>query len=406
LYKHLQEIKLQESEFKKKYNFNINRNNQFESFSKDILKKYNVSIYEIVSSEEKDRKKIKEIFFKIRDEFNMLLIELKEITKESDIYADIIEKLEESHELKNEFKKLKILQQRVKEEPTITKRRAILLELKKDIECYEKRAFSLFMERSSSNIKEEIFKEEHKSQKLKIEINIIVEKLKLLEPNYQFKFNIKEDSSRLELIKDELKVAYAKIKKSKILKDRLLELISDIDNPDLNAKVSHLSLQTELTKAQYKEISNEIKLYKEQEKNREDSELIIDNVVGGLQELGYEIVDEDIEKLKNQKEVLIDIDQEYKLKVTLKDSSYKIRFIKHIFNDIEPSQNEKQRDMEIMTKWCGDYDRLLEILAQNGLAVEHKIKLEPDIDDIEYVVVESQEEGSIVKKSTIHYQSI
>jgi len=387
---YIKEIKLREDELLNKYNLKVNYRNEFEIFLKETIRKYETSIYEILSLEESDRKKVQEKLSNIREKLKSIELELKEIAKESDIYAEIIEKLEESNELKNELIELKILQQRIKEEPTITKRRAILVELKKDIECYEKRAFSIFMEQNSSNIKEEIFEKEHKSQKLKREIVIIVEKLKILEPNYQFKFNIKEENSRLELIKDELKIVYAKFKKSKLFKDSLVEMRKSIDSFDLSLKIGSL-LKSELTPQQYGEIKDEIMNHIIKQKAKEEKELILNNVVGGLKELGYEIVEEAVEQLKAQKEVVIDIDKEYKLKVTLKESGYNIRFIKHLFNSLEPTQNERQRDREVMTKWCGDYDRLIEILAQNGLAIEHKIKLEPDIDDITYIVIESKD---------------
>jgi hypothetical protein len=402
---YIKEIKLREDELKTKYNLVVNYSDKFEKFIDETMQKYNTSIYKILSSEEIDRKEIQQRVSKIREECNRLRIELQEIEKELSIYNETIDTLEKSDKMRGEFNKIVALHRSIKNQSTILKRKELLRELKEQIEQYETKSFELFMQNSSTQIEEELFIEEHKSQKIKREIVMVVEKIKIVEPSYLFELDIEQESSRLELIKDEVKVIYAKIKKSKLLKDKILDLVQGINNPDLDSKVSLFVSKSQVTQTEYKQLTQEIESYIADTKAKEQQELIVNNVIGGLKELGYEIVDEDIERLKAKEEVLIDIDEEYKLKVILVDNSYKIRFIKHLSSQTEPTQTEQQRDMEVMKKWCGDYDKLLQFLAQNGLGVEHKIKLEPDVDDIEYVVVESKEKGKQDDNSKVHYQS-
>jgi hypothetical protein len=403
---YIKEIKLREDELKTKYNLVVNYSDKFEKFIDKTMQKYNTSIYKILSSEEVDRKEIQQRVSKIREECNRLRIELQEIEKELSIYNETIDTLEKSDKMRGEFENIVALHRSIKNQSTILKRKELLRELKEQIEQYETKSFELFMQNSSTQIEEELFIEEHKSQKIKREIVMVVEKIKIVESSYLFEFDIEQESSRLELIKDEVKVVYAKIKKSKLLKDKILDWVQGINNPDLDSKVSLFVSKVQVTQSEYKQLTQEIESYIADTKAKEQQELIVNNVIGGLKELGYEIVDEDIERLKAKEEVLIDIDEKYKLKVILVDNSYKIRFIKHLSSQTEPTQTEQQRDIEVMKKWCGDYDKLLQFLAQNGLAVEHKIKLEPDMDDIEYVVVESEEKGKQDVNGTIKVKGL
>lgn len=319
---------------------------------------------------------------------NLLYIELIEINNDLDIYGNVIKKLERHNEINHLFEKLVTLHQSIYVKSTVDEKKTLLLQLKADIDHYEAELLKLFMASNRNFINEEIMIEEHRSDKLKREINMLVEKVKFIEPNYQFNFDIQQEVHRLELIHDEIKVVYVKLKKQKLLKEELLTLVSKIDNPDLKEKVFIFLQKVEIEREEYLRLKEEIRTYHQHQEKSEKRKVITHIVIDGLQSLGYEIVDEDKERLKAQEEVLIDLEDDYKLKVIFQENnSYKIRFIKQVLEGSELSQNEQQRDKEVLTKWCREYDTLVEFLAQNGLEVTHKIKLEPDVEDIEYVVV-------------------
>lgn len=231
-----------------------------------------------------------------REILRLLRMELIEINQDLDIYGNVIKKLERHNEMNHLFEKLVTLHQSIYLKSTVDERKTLLLQLKADIDHYEVEyeveLLKLFMASNSSFINEEILIEEHRSDKLKREINMVIEKVKFIEPNYRFNFDINQEVYRLELIYDEIKVAYVKLKKQKLLKEELLALVSEIDNPDLKEKVFIFFQKVEIEREEYLHLKQEIKAYHQNQEKNEERKMIANIVIDGLQSLGYEIIDE------------------------------------------------------------------------------------------------------------------
>lgn len=389
----IKEIEKRERELKSRYNITLNYANQLKKISKEIMPKYDKSILEILSSEKQDREKFQNSLLTIRERLNLLKVEYKEIDKELEIYQTIIEQLEQPKSLDKPFQKILKLHKSIANSADIKTKKSLLNSLKEEIESYKDRVFEQYIiAHRLDDIKEEKIVEQHKSDKIRQEIEINLEKLTALKPNYQFPFDIEKESDRLELIRDNLKIEYAQAKKEKSFKDKLSELSSGIDNPDLNSKVALFIEKECFNLDEYEQLKQEIEAYQTQEQHKAENELIADEVIRNLKELGYTIVDEEKKRLKESKTVYIDIDNGYKLKVNFKsDNSFKIKFIRYVSSGYTPTSYDKQKDEEMVSKWSSDYDKLIALLAQNGLAIEHKIRLEPNGEDVEYVV-EAEEE--------------
>ena len=392
--KAIKELEKSEKEFKERYNVTVDYAKQLKKISNEILSKYDKSVSDISSLEEKDRESFKNHLATIKEKLNFLKVECKEIDKELELYETIIEDLEQPKSLNKLFQKIVKLHKSIYNPANIESKKSQINHLKEEIEHYKDRLFEQYIVTYGlDNIEEEKIEEEHKSNKIRQEIEISIEKLTMLKPNYQFKFDIEKDSSnRLELIRDNIKIEYANAKKEKSLKDRLSELNSEIDNPDLDLKVTMFIEKEGFNFEEYEQLKQEIEAYQAQEEYRAENELIVDEVIQNLKEIGYTIVDEKEKQLKELQTVNIDIDDGYKLKVNFKsDNSFKIKFIRHVSSDYGLTSYDKQKDREMISKWCSDYDNLVALLAQNGLVVEHKIRLEPDAEDVEYIV-EAEEE--------------
>ena len=389
----IKEIEKREKEFKGSYNITFNYANQLKKISKEILPKYDKSILEILSSEKKDREKFQNSLSTIREKLNLLKVECKEIDKELEIYQTVIEQLEQPKSLAEPFQKIIKFYKSISEATEIKTKKSLLNQLKEEIEGYKDRLFEQYIVTHGLDIEEEKIVEEHKSNKIRQEIEINLEKLMVLKPNYQFRFDVEKERDRLELIRDNIKIEYAQAKKDKSFKDRLSELISGIDNPDLSSKVALFIKKDNFKLDEYEQLKQEIEAYQAQEQYQAENKLIADEVIRNLKELGYTIVDEEEKRLKELKTVYIDIDDGYKLKVNFRsDNSFKIKFIRYVSGDYSPTSYDKQKDIDMVSKWSNDYDKLVELLAQNGLAVEQKIRLEPDGEDVEYVVQEEDEQ--------------
>ena len=389
----IKEIEKRERELKSRYNITLDYANQLKKTSKEILPKYDKSILEILSSEKKDREKFQNSLLSIREKLNLLTVECKEINKELEIYQTIIEQLEQPKPLDEPFQKIIKLHKSIAKSTDIKTKKSLLNHLKEEIESYKDRLLEQYIiTHGLDNIEEDKIEEEHKSNKIRQEIEISLEKLIVLNPNYQFTFDMEKERDRLELIRDNIKIEYAQAKKEKSFKDRLSELSSGIDNPDLNSKVALFIKKEHFNLDEYKQLKQEIETHQAQEQYQAENELIADEVIRNLKELGYTIVDEEKKRLKESKTVYIDIDDGYKLKVNFKsNNSFKIKFIRYISSDYSPTSYDKQKDEEMVSKWSNDYDKLIALLAQNGLAIEHKIRLEPNGEDVEYVVQEEEE---------------
>lgn len=121
--------------------------------------------------------------------------------------------------------------------------------------------------------------------------------------------------------------------------------------------------------------------------------LLQKNIKETLEKIGYQIIDSLlIEKLTKGEIIYIDIpySDEYKVQLRLtEDNQIYFRLVK--FTDsLTPTSYEKQKDLEIAQKWCKDYDKILELLKENGIIIENIKRIEPEETEITYILKEEK----------------
>jgi len=98
-------------------------------------------------------------------------------------------------------------------------------------------------------------------------------------------------------------------------------------------------------------------------------------------ELGYSVVKDDLmEELSMGKivEIKTPFGEDYMLRLKYEDDGLKIMFVRYVEDEKNLSEYEKHKDIAIAKKWCSDYDKIKQLLSQEGIMIEDKIRIEPE----------------------------
>ena len=314
----------------------------------------------------------REIEEKIDELINKLLKKIEEARKSKDIqqleelYQNMPEDLkEEKQKLSNEILRLKLEKQRTKQ--------------KKD-----------------EKLKEEDY--DNKVEELKQKAKVFYEKLNKISPQDAIRLkplveelkNVK-DKSRASAIVSEIKYTYTKAVQehvmSEVLKEDVKYAYADIEIPKVKDMVREFLRKEKVSREEYDSLNRKIReiLLKEQieKANKKRMEEEVKLIYKKLREMGYYIVDEGImERLLAGEIVEINTpfgeDYVLRLKFDEKEKNMTIKFVRYVEDEKSLSEYDKAKDISIAKRWCKDYDKLIELLKENGIFFENIRRIEPE----------------------------
>ena len=330
-----------------------------------------------------------------------LIKELKEIGEPKD------------PELKKEFIKLKSdLYKLIKEQNFIEAFERILITLPKlrTIKDKDKRKEEIKKHiqgepkitlRDTSEKLEKIYKENEDLDKLRLELKSYINMIKDLDEEvyHYFKPLIEQvenssDKAQLESLVNKLKLEYKKLKQkvtlTNIYKEDIKHMLEKTTIGDLKLKGEKLLKQKYISSEEFSEFYEEYIVLTSQEKKKKE---VIDKLKKSFEELGYKFEKDESTDIKLLKGDITYLDtplgDEYKLAVKLEGNKLITRFTRLVADEKELaslSEYDKIKDVEKAKEWCSDYNRLLNVMEKNGVEMEPKLIVEPNIDKIYYEI--------------------
>lgn len=340
--------------------------------------------------------------------------------KKKDVLLNLIRELKEigepkDKELKKEFLQLKSdLYKLIKEQKYIEAFEKILITLPRlrTIKDKDKRKEEIKKHiqgkprvtlRDTSEKLEKIYKENEKLDKLELEIKSYLEMIEKLDRDVYAALQplVKQaksysDKSKLETLVEKLKLEYKKLKKkitlTKIYKDDIKEMIEKTTVKELKKKGEELLNQKYISGEEFSEFYEEYIVLSSQEKKKRE---VIDKLKKSFEELGYKFKKDETTNVKLLKGDITYVDtplgDEYKLAVKLEGNKLITRFTRLVADEKELAsltEYEKIRDVEKAKEWCSDYNKLLTVMEKNGVEMEPKLIVEPNIDKIYYEIAD------------------
>ena len=395
----IQTLKFKGDQYLNLYTLDIARTPYHEKILENWIKDFNEEALKI-------KRKIAEYIFdtdKKKEVLLNLIRELKEIGEPK------------NKELKKEFLKLKSdLYKLIKEQKYIEAFERILITLPRlrTIKDKDKRKEEIKKHiqgqpritlRDTSEKLEKIYRENEKLDKLELEIKSYLDIIKKLDMDV---YNALEplvnqvksysDKTKLETLVDKLKLEYKKLKQkitlTKIYKDDIKEMIEKTTVKELKEKGEKLLNQKYITSEDFSEFYEEYIVLSSQEKKKRE---VIDKLKKSFEELGYKFKKDETTDVKLMKGDITYVDtplgDEYKLAVKLEGNKLITRFTRLVADERELatlSEYEKIKDVEKAKEWCSDYNKLLTVMEKNGVEMEPKLIVEPNIDKIYYEIAD------------------
>ena len=255
--------------------------------------------------------------------------------------------------------------------------------------------------RDTSEKLEKIYQENEKLDKLRLEINSYMNMIKDLDEDvYHYLKPLVEqvegssDKSQLESLVNKLKLEYKKLKQkitlTNIYKEDIKSMLEKTTIGELKLKGEKLLKQKYISSEEFSEFYEEYIVLTSQEKKKKE---VIDKLKKSFEELGYKFDEDESTDIKLLKGDITYLDtplgDEYKLAVKLEGNKLITRFTRLVADEKELatlSEYDKIRDVEKAKEWCSDYNRLLNVMEKNGVEMEPKLIVEPNIDKIYYEI--------------------
>ncbi|MDD2715786.1 MAG: hypothetical protein PHW04_07840 [Candidatus Wallbacteria bacterium] len=217
-----------------------------------------------------------------------------------------------------------------------------------------------------------------------------------------------ESHERLQMIRDEAQLKYGKLKEDlawdKVCREELEWLVEQlIEVPQAGAvleKVRKLLASRIVTRQETAGISKLVSEFLAEQAMREakEQERVADSVRQALEALGYEVLkdfpgDDLAARLSRGEAVYLDSKWSgYKVLLKMSRNGELItRLVRVVGTPDEQkriSADQRQKDREISLEWCRDYDRFKAKLSELGFKLETKLRLEPEENEIQYIVDE------------------
>lgn len=203
---------------------------------------------------------------------------------------------------------------------------------------------------------------------------------------------------RLEMVRDNIKVRYGKVKEdaawTSVYKETLCKIrekVASFENSrELLAIMGQIMDERHIDKNEYESIlKRATEFIIGAEMKRETASRLRQNLEG----LGYSVIGGDETGSGIEKEEVVYLDTRWDgYKVLAKftvDGELSTRIVRVVSSEEEKSSvstYQRQKDKEIARQWCKDYDRFLENLRYEGLATDIKLRKEPDTEEVIYII--------------------
>ncbi len=316
---------------------------------------------------------------KLKEEFLKLKSDLYKLIKEQNFieaFERILKTLPRLKTIKDKDKRKEEIKKHIQGEPKITLR-------------------------DTSDKLEKIYQENEKLDKFKLELNSYIDMIKKLDKDtYEYleplvsQVENSSDKSRLESLVEKLKLEYKKLRQkitlTKIYKEDIERMIEKTTINELKDKGEKLLKQKYISSEEFSEFYEEYIVLTSQEKKKKE---VIDKLKKSFEELGYKFEKDETTDIKLLKGNITYLDtplgDEYKLAIKLEGNKLITRFTRLVADERELatiSEYEKIRDVEKAKEWCSDYNKLLTVMEKNGVEMEPKLIVEPNIDKIYYEI--------------------
>ncbi|MCS6955624.1 MAG: hypothetical protein NZM44_04645 [Candidatus Calescibacterium sp.] len=129
------------------------------------------------------------------------------------------------------------------------------------------------------------------------------------------------------------------------------------------------------------------------------------NLKEALEEIGYSLVDSSVvENLLNGQVIYLDLpySEDHKVQIKLTDDNQIYFRLVRFVDSHNLAEYEKQQDIYISQKWCEDYDKILQLLANYGIVIENMKRIEPGQTEMLYILREEKRK----KREREKYQQI
>jgi len=194
-----------------------------------------------------------------------------------------------------------------------------------------------------------------------------------------------DDIQRIRLILEDLKMNYINTRRlyiqTQVLKNDLKVFEKLAEETGMQKEFNKLKNMSILNREEVdnfiKNLLNRKRQIMDQERRRGSLEKFINKVM----ELGYSVIKDDlIGELSTGKivEIKTPFGEDYMLRLKYEDDGLKIMFVRYVEDEKNLSEYEKRRDIAIAKKWCSDYEKIKQLLSQEGITIEDKIRIEPE----------------------------
>lgn len=203
---------------------------------------------------------------------------------------------------------------------------------------------------------------------------------------------------RLEMVRDNIKVRYGKLKEAaawtfvyKETLSRIREKVASFeDSRKLLAVMGQIMDKRHIDRNEYESI---LKRATEFIMGAEMKRAMASKLRQNLEALGYSVIGGDETENGLEKEEVVYLDtrwEHYKVMARFSgDGELSTRIVRVVSSEEEKrsvSTYQRQKDKEIAKQWCSDYDLFLEDLRHNGFVTDIKLRKEPDTEEVMYIV--------------------
>ncbi|MHB8881896.1 MAG: hypothetical protein ACYC69_10370 [Thermodesulfovibrionales bacterium] len=213
---------------------------------------------------------------------------------------------------------------------------------------------------------------------------------------------------RIEMVNNNIKLRYGQLKEAlawtAVYRDVLQKLHQKLalyeGSGQISASINEILEARYINKTDYESMlmsAAEFISHAEEDSERKRlRDRLAQKIKGGLEGLGYAVISEgdDLESLENEKIVYLDTRwEDYKVMMRLSEGQELVtRLVKVVPTEadmVNMSEYQKQKDIEVAKQWCKDYDEFLGRLGSEGIGFNVKLRKEPDVENVFYVVSEA-----------------
>lgn len=203
---------------------------------------------------------------------------------------------------------------------------------------------------------------------------------------------------RLEMVRDNMKVRYGKLKEdtawTSVYKETLSRIREKVasfeDSRELLAVMGQIMDKRHIDKNEYESVLRRATEFIIGAEMKQDTASMLRQ---NLESLGYSVIGGDERGSGLEKEEVVYLDTRWegykvlaRFNVEGELSTRIVRVVSSEEEKISVPTYQRQKDREIAKQWCSDYDRFLDNLRHNGFAADMKLRKEPDTEEVMYIV--------------------